>query len=53
MMLERLGEHERGKAITTAIAKLLAEGAARTRDPGGQAGTPYVGRAIAEAVAKA
>jgi tartrate dehydrogenase/decarboxylase/D-malate dehydrogenase len=53
MMLDHLGEHEAAAAITTAIEKLLAEGGPRTRDLGGQAGTLEVGKAIADAVAKA
>jgi tartrate dehydrogenase/decarboxylase/D-malate dehydrogenase len=53
MMLEHLGEVEAARAVTGAIERLLAEGGPRTRDLGGQAGTADVGRAIAEAVARA
>jgi tartrate dehydrogenase/decarboxylase/D-malate dehydrogenase len=53
MMLEHLGEKAAADCIVATIEKLLAEGGPRTRDMGGQAGTEDVGRAIAEAVARA
>ena len=53
MMLEHLGEKEAAAAVVSTIEKLLAEGGPRTRDMGGQAGTLDVGKAIAEAVARA
>ncbi|SDB43350.1 tartrate dehydrogenase [Belnapia rosea] len=53
MMLEHLGEKEAADAIVQTIERLLAEGGPRTRDMGGQAGTVDVGKAIAEAVARA
>lgn len=53
MMLEHLGEKEAADCIVQTIEKLLAEGGPRTRDMGGQAGTVDVGKAIAEAVARA
>jgi len=48
MMLEHLGEAAAAKAIESAIEQVLAEGAVKTRDLGGQAGTAEMGRAIAE-----
>jgi len=48
MMLEHLGESAAARAIEEAIAAVLAEGAARTPDLGGQAGTADMGQAIAE-----
>ncbi|MCS6890461.1 MAG: tartrate dehydrogenase [Rhodovarius sp.] len=53
MMLEHLGEREAAAAILRAIEALLAEGGPRTRDMGGQASTVDVGKALAEAVARA
>ncbi|MBW8269063.1 tartrate dehydrogenase [Caldovatus aquaticus] len=53
MMLEHLGETAAAQAILRAIEALLAEGGPRTRDMGGQAGTAEVGKALAEAVARA
>jgi tartrate dehydrogenase/decarboxylase/D-malate dehydrogenase len=51
MMLEHLGEAAAAKAIEAAITAVLAEGAVKTRDLGGQAGTAEMGKAIAEALA--
>ena len=53
MMLDHLGEGAAATAILKAIEDLLAEGGPRTRDMGGNAGTVDVGKALAEAVAKA
>jgi tartrate dehydrogenase/decarboxylase/D-malate dehydrogenase len=53
MMLEHLGEKQAADAITTAIETMLRDGGPRTRDMGGQAGTVDVGKALAEAVARA
>jgi tartrate dehydrogenase/decarboxylase / D-malate dehydrogenase len=49
MMLDHLGHAEAGKAIVTAIERLLADrDAPRTPDIGGKATTAEVGKAIAE-----
>lgn len=53
MMLEHLGEKQAADAILGAIEALLRDGGPRTRDMGGQAGTQEVGKALAEAVARA
>ena len=53
MMLEHLGETEAAAAIVRCIETHLAEGGPRTRDMGGNAGTVDVGRALADAVARA
>jgi tartrate dehydrogenase/decarboxylase/D-malate dehydrogenase len=53
MMLEHLGEKAAADAILGAIEALLAQGGPRTRDMGGQAATVDVGKALAEAVARA
>ena len=47
-MLDHLGETTAAAAIEDAIAQVLAEGAVRTPDLGGQAGTEEMGKAIAE-----
>ncbi len=52
MMLEHLGCPEAASAIVAAIETVLVEGP-RTRDIGGAAGTIDVGKAIADAVARA
>jgi tartrate dehydrogenase/decarboxylase/D-malate dehydrogenase len=49
MMLEHLGHPDAGAAIVRAIERVLTEGP-RTRDIGGKASTPDVGKAIAEAL---
>jgi tartrate dehydrogenase/decarboxylase / D-malate dehydrogenase len=49
MMLDHLGHAEAGKAIVTAIERLLADrDAPKTPDIGGKATTAEVGKAIAE-----
>ena len=48
MMLDHLGETTAAAAIEDAIVQVLAEGAVRTPDLGGQAGTEEMGKAIAE-----
>lgn len=50
MMLEHLGQAEAARAIEDAIARVLAEGAVRTPDLGGQANTTELGKAIVEAL---
>ena len=50
MMLEHMGESAAAAGIETAIAEVLAEGAVRTRDLGGQAGTAEMGKAVTEAI---
>jgi tartrate dehydrogenase/decarboxylase / D-malate dehydrogenase len=50
MMLDHLGEAEAARAIEGAIAQVLAEPKARTRDLGGGARTVDCGRALAEAI---
>ena len=50
MMLDHLGQEAAAQAIEQAIATVLADGAVRTPDLGGQGGTEEMGRAIAEAI---
>ena len=50
MMLEHLGETTAAAAIEAAIAEVLEQGAVRTRDLGGQAGTVEMGQAVIEAI---
>ena len=50
MMLEHLGETAAAAAIEAAIAEVLEQGAVRTRDLGGQAGTVEMGKAVIEAI---
>ncbi len=50
MMLEHLGETAAAAAIEAAIAQVLEQGAVRTRDLGGQAGTVEMGQAVIEAI---
>ena len=47
MMLQHLGENEAAAAIVSAIERVLASGAGRTRDLGGTLDTIACGRAIA------
>jgi len=49
MMLEHLGHKDAADAIVRAIERVLVEGP-RTRDIGGKASTPDVGKAIAGAL---
>jgi tartrate dehydrogenase/decarboxylase/D-malate dehydrogenase len=51
MMLEHLGESDAGRAIVTAIERVLAEPKLRTRDLKGPADTVACGRAVADALA--
>jgi len=53
MMLEHLGEREAAAAIVSTIETMLRDGGPRTRDMGGQAATVDVGKALAEAIARA
>jgi isocitrate/isopropylmalate dehydrogenase len=46
MMLDWLGEHDKGTRLETAIAAVLAEGVARTYDMGGTTGTKEMGEAV-------
>jgi isocitrate/isopropylmalate dehydrogenase len=48
MMLEWLGETEKGRRLEAAVAAVIAEGAVRTYDLGGAAGTLDVARAVVE-----
>jgi len=47
MMLDWLGETEKGKKIEDATARVIREGKTRTYDMGGNAGTLDIARAIA------
>ena len=50
MMLDHFGERAAAQAVELAIAEVLAEGATRTPDLGGNAGTKDLGAAIAAAI---
>jgi len=50
MMLEHLGETDAAASIVTAIERVLAEPAVRTRDLGGQADTQACGKVVADAL---
>jgi len=50
MMLDHLGHPEAAAAIVTAIERVLAEPALRTRDLGGKADTVACGKAVADAL---
>ena len=47
MMLDHLGHEDAGAAVVEAIEKVVAGGKVLTRDLGGQASTPDVGKAVA------
>jgi isocitrate dehydrogenase (NAD+) len=51
MMLDHLGELERGNRIRAAIEKTIVEDNIRTRDLGGTASTRDFGDAVAKRVA--
>jgi 3-isopropylmalate dehydrogenase len=48
LMLDWLGETDRGKALEKAVAKVIADGRIRTYDMGGSSSTLDVARAVAE-----
>jgi isocitrate/isopropylmalate dehydrogenase len=48
MMLEWLGETEKGAAVEKAVAAVIREGRVRTYDMGGSSSTLDMGQAIAE-----
>ena len=50
MMLDFLGEPEKGARLEAAVAKVIAEGKVRTYDMGGSATTLELGEAIARAL---
>ena len=50
MMLDYLGETEKGTRLEAAVAKVLAEGKVRTYDMGGSATTLEMGEAVARAL---
>ena len=52
MMLDWLGEAAKGRAVETAVAKVLAEGKVRTYDMGGSATCSEMGEAVARALQK-
>jgi isocitrate dehydrogenase (NAD+) len=52
MLLAHLSEHAAAEAIRRAVVHVLAEGAVRTRDLGGTAGTADIGAAVADAAAR-
>ena len=47
MMLDYLGEAEKGRRLEEAVAAVIKEGKTRTYDMGGSATTLDVGRAVA------
>jgi len=47
LLLDHLGHPEAGRAVVTAIERVLAEGKVRTPDLGGSASTAQIGQAIA------
>jgi 3-isopropylmalate dehydrogenase len=50
MMLDWLGETEKGKALEAAVAKVIRDGKVKTYDMGGSSTTMDMGRAIAAAL---
>jgi 3-isopropylmalate dehydrogenase len=50
MMLDWLGEKEKGAALEQAVAAVIADGRVRTYDMGGHASTLDMGRAVAAAL---
>ena len=50
MMLDFLGEPEKGAKLEAAVAKVIAEGKVRTYDMGGSATTLEMGEAVARAL---
>ncbi len=50
MMLDHIGAQAAGDRVRNAVARILAAGAPRTPDLGGEAGTGEVGRAVLEAL---
>jgi 3-isopropylmalate dehydrogenase len=50
MMLDFLGEPEKGEKLEAAVAKVIAEGKVRTYDMGGSATTLEMGEAVARAL---
>jgi 3-isopropylmalate dehydrogenase len=50
MMLDWLGEAEKGRAVETAVASVLREGRVRTYDMGGAATTLEMGEAVARSL---
>jgi 3-isopropylmalate dehydrogenase len=48
MMLDWLGETEKGAALEKAVAAVIQEGKVRTYDMGGSSSTLDMGKAIAE-----
>jgi isocitrate/isopropylmalate dehydrogenase len=50
MMLDWLGETEKGKALEAAVARVIRDGKARTYDMGGSTTTLEMGKAIAGAL---
>jgi 3-isopropylmalate dehydrogenase len=51
MMLDWLGEREKGARLEQAVAAVIAEGRVRTYDMGGRASTIDVARAVADKLA--
>jgi isocitrate/isopropylmalate dehydrogenase len=51
MMLDHLGELDRGRRIREAVADTIVRDKVRTRDLGGTASTEEFGRAVARRVA--
>jgi 3-isopropylmalate dehydrogenase len=52
MMLDWLGEPAKGRAVETAVARVLKDGAVRTYDMGGSATCSEMGEAVARALPK-
>jgi 3-isopropylmalate dehydrogenase len=50
LMLDWLGETNRGKALEKAVARVIADGKVRTYDMGGSNGTLDMARAVADLV---
>jgi isocitrate/isopropylmalate dehydrogenase len=52
MLLDHLGQPEKGQTVRAAVGRVLAAGRPRTPDLGGEATTAEVGRAVRDALGR-